>query len=94
MRLARCFTDNKAEREHAIKPTLICPTGARTKPLSTPARKNIFLFRNSDLPYSPSRSAPRKGRIAIATDVARNAVDGLVAVKRAAICADGEVVWF
>jgi len=31
-----------------------------------------------------SRSAPSKGRIAIAVDVARNAVDGQIAVRRAA----------
>src|SRR5579871_2145870 len=67
-----------------VKPALICPTGARTQSLSSPGCKNIFLFRNSDLPYISSRSAPSKGRIAIAVDVARNAVDGQIAVRRAA----------
>jgi len=33
----------------------------RAKLLSTPARKNIHLFRNSDLPYSRVRSAPAQG---------------------------------
>ncbi len=55
---------------------LICPTSGRAKLLSTPCRKNICLFRNSDLPYS--RSAPREGRLAIAADVVRNVVDGSV----------------
>ncbi len=57
---------------------LICPTSGRAKLLSTPCRKNICLFRNSDLPYSRFRSAPREGRLAIAADVVRNVVDGSV----------------
>jgi hypothetical protein len=57
---------------------LICPTGAVAEFMSILDRKNIPLFRNSDLPYHPPRSAPHKGRLAIAADVARNVVDGSV----------------
>jgi hypothetical protein len=63
---------------------LICPTGARCKMLSTALRKNIPIFRNSDSAYYLRRSAPSKGRIAIAVDVGRNVVDGQIAVRRAA----------
>jgi hypothetical protein len=60
------------------------PDGCAPKILSITSHKNIPIFRNSDLTYIVSHSAPSKGRIAIAVDVARNAVDVQIAVRRAA----------
>jgi hypothetical protein len=53
---------------------LICPTGAVGKFLSSLAHGNILLFRNSDFPYSARIPLRHEGRIAIVTNVERNAV--------------------
>jgi hypothetical protein len=52
------------------------PDGQSDKILSTTSRKNIPIFRNSDLAYGLPVPHPHKGRLAIAADVARNVVDG------------------
>ena len=58
-------------------PSKICPTGAGHQLLSSLTRKNISLFRNSDLPYGeliPPRFS--EGRIAVVTTRwARDAMD-------------------
>jgi hypothetical protein len=75
---------------------LICPTGKSVvsrKNLSSPFRKNISLVPSgkSNPLIGPSRSS--KGRFAIVTDVGRDAVDAAVPMRRAALIADGKVVW-
>ena len=72
---------------------LICPTGAGAKLLSIPCRKNIQLFRISDLPYSRVRSALARG-----VSRAPRTWCGMWWTGRCREAsgsgADGEVVWF
>jgi hypothetical protein len=61
-----------------LQTQLICPTGCSATIVSSPVRKNISLpaLVETALLIRPSR--PTKGRIAIVTDVRRDAVDAAV----------------
>ena len=71
---------------------VICPTGCFEKGVSSPARKNISVFQNTNQVYiSPVH--PTEGRIAIVTDAGWDAMDA-AAQSTIGAKADGEVVWF
>jgi hypothetical protein len=54
---------------------VICPTGARSKILSSTISKNISLHSLVETPLWIPPSRPYQGRIAIVTDAGRDAVD-------------------
>jgi len=59
-----------------------------------PCRKNIQLFRNSDLPYSRFRSAPEQGASRDRRGRGAECGGRVSAVRRAASTRTDEVVWF
>src|ERR1700730_8677403 len=62
----------------ATRTQLICPTGASANIVSSPVRKNISLHALVETALLIPPSRPTKGRIAIVTDVRRDAVDAAV----------------
>src|ERR1700730_2674358 len=68
----------------ATRTQLICPTGASANIVSSPVRKNISLPALVETPLLIPPSRPTKGRIAIVTDVRRDAVDATVSGERSA----------
>jgi hypothetical protein len=78
------------------QPRVICPTGksvASRKNGSTPWQKNNALVPSGKSNPLIVASRSSKGRFAIVTDVGRDAVDAAVPMKRAALIADGRIVW-
>ena len=61
--------------------------------MSSPAPKNIPLFRQLKSNLKLPRLVPPEGRLAIVTDAGRDAVDAGGASDEGAYLADGEVVW-
>jgi len=60
--------------------------------VSSPARKNILIFRNRKSVYIAACPVPLEGRFAIVTDAGRDAVDVDAPITNGAE-ADGEGVW-
>jgi len=60
--------------------------------LSSPIRKIILVFRNTNQRYILTRPVPKEGRVAIVTAAGRDAVDADAPITNGAD-ADGEDVW-
>jgi hypothetical protein len=77
---------------HGCFSQLICPTGSFSEFLSSPFIKNISLFPNRDRMYQFAVPPQQEGRIAIVTNVERDAMDAWERMT-SADRAYGKVVW-
>jgi hypothetical protein len=71
---------------------VICLTGSLAILVSIPLAKNFLFFRLVETALSMCHPVPIEGRVAIVTDVGRDAVDATAPLTNGAK-ADGEVVW-
>ena len=72
------LTPKKSWIAGTTRAQLICPSGCPATIVSSPVRKNISLPALVETPLLIPSSRPTKGRIAIVTDVRRDAVDAAV----------------